>query len=75
MGTTIPVLGCHQEPFRVPPLQGGGYWEYVPGGGGGGGHLNACPGGLESITETCPGRMEQNTSVSWGVEACSGGHL
>ena len=29
----------------------GGYWDNVSGGG----HLNACPGGLEDITEACPG--------------------
>ena len=43
-----------------------------------GGHLNACPGRLEGITEACPGGMEQNTSVSRGwnkIEACPGGHL
>ena len=44
-----------------------GYWKYVPGGG----HLNACPGGLEVITDACPGRMEQKTSV--GRLNCPGG--
>ena len=51
----------------------GGYWEYVPGDG----HFNACPGGLEGITEACPGGMEQDTSVSgwYKIGACPGGHL
>ena len=42
---------------------GGGDREYVPGNG----HLNACPGRLYGITEVCPGRMEQNTSLSRGT--------
>ena len=55
----------------------GEYRDNVPRGG----HLNACPGGLEGITEgiteACPGGMEQNTSVSRGlnkIEACPGRH-
>ena len=42
----------------------GEYWEYVPGGG----HLDACPGGIEGISEACPGGMELTTSVSRGVK-------
>ena len=37
------------------------YREYVSGGG----HLNACPGGLESIIEACPGGRNN-------IEACPG---
>ena len=52
----------------------GGYWHSVPGGG----HLNACPGGLEGITEACPGGWNKTQACPGGsniTEACPGGHL
>ena len=58
-----------------------GYREYVPGYG----HLNTCPGGLESITEACPGGggggggggdgWNKTQVCSNKTKACPGGHL